>query len=134
MSTKKQQERKKKAREQRGKARAAVRRGRLRQVVRDERKSSLLEKRFREKIKPIVNDPEKRESMERADKERVMDRLMHNAEILKALEDEYLRDMESKKSINHALESEGHETLKDKLGAIEARAREAVNPSDEKNL
>lgn len=130
MATKKQQERKKKAREEKGRARSATRRHKLQQATRDERRSSLLERRFREKIKPIVKDPEKKEAMEQAERGRAMERLRHNAEILKALEEEYLRDLEAKKSVNEALEAEGHETLKDKLGAIEAKAREAVNPSE----
>jgi hypothetical protein len=134
MATRKQQDRKKKAREEKGRARSSARRHKLQQTMREERKSSLLERRFREKINPIVNDPEKKEAMEKAEKERVLERLQRNAEILKALEEEYQRDMEAKKSVNEALEAEGHETLKDKLGAIEARAREAVNPSEGKNL
>jgi ribosomal protein L16 Arg81 hydroxylase len=130
MATKKQQERKKKAREEKGRARSAARRHKMQAATREERRSALLDRRFREKIKPIVKDPEKKASMEQAEKERVMERLQKNAEILKALEEEYLSDAEAKKSINEALEAEGHQTLKDKLGAIESKARGIVNPAE----
>lgn len=130
MSTKKQQDRKKKAREQKGRARVAARRHKLREAMRGERKSALLERRFREKAQPIVNDPEKKAAMEEAEKNKVMERLRHNAEILKALEEEYMRDVEAKRAINESLESEGHQTLKDKLGAMEAKAREIINPAE----
>ena len=130
MATKRQQERKKKAREQKGRARVEARRHKLREVMRDERRSSLLGRRFREKVQPIVNDPEKKAAMEEAEKNKAMERLRHNAEILKALEEEYMRDVEAKKAINESLESQGHQTLKDKLGAMEAKAREIVSADD----
>jgi hypothetical protein len=130
MATKRQQERKKKAREDKGRARSAARRHKIHEAAREERKSALLERKFREKIKPIVNDPEKRARIEQAEKQRAMERLQKNAEILKALEDEYVKDVETKNAINEALESEGHHTLKDKLGAIESKARDVVNPPE----
>jgi hypothetical protein len=124
MDTKRQQK-KKKAREQKGRARAAARRHKLQQVTREERRRASLDRRFRDKSAPIVNDPEKKAEMEAAEKRRVLDRLQRNAEILKALEEEYEREEAQKKSINDGLEAEGHHTLKDKIGAIEAKARAA---------
>lgn len=123
MATKRQLERKKKAREAKGKARVAARRHKMQEAQRGERKSSSLERKFRERISPIVNDPEKKAAMAEADKKRVEDRLQRNMEILKALEEEYERDMAQKKEINERLEAEGHLTLKDKMNALEATAR-----------
>lgn len=130
MATKKQQERKKRAREEKGRARSAARRHKLQQAVREERKSALLNRRFREKIKPIVKDPEKRAAMEQAERNKAMERLQRNAEILKALEEQYQRDVESKKAINDSLEAEGHLELKDKVKAMEEKAREIVNSAE----
>ena len=124
MPTKKQMQ-KKKARELTGKARAAARRHKFQQLSRDERRKASLDRKFREKVNPIVKDPEKKRAAEEAEKKRVLERLQRNAEILKALEDEYERDMAQKRAINEGLESEGHHTLKEKLGALEAKARSA---------
>ncbi len=126
MGTKRQQERKKKEREQKGRARVLARRNKLREDRRNERRSVMLDKKFREKIKPIINDPEKKAAMEQAEKEKVLERLQRNAEILKALESQYQSDLEAKKSINESLEAEGHLNLKDKFNALEAKAREIV--------
>lgn len=123
MATKRQLERKKKAREAKGKARVAARRHKMEVVQRGERKSSSLDRKFRERISPIVNDPEKKAAIAEADKKRIEDRLQRNMEILKALEEEYERDMAQKKEINDRLEAEGHLTLKDKMNALEAAAR-----------
>lgn len=126
MGTKRQQERKKKERELKGRARVLARRNKLREDRRNERRSSMLDRKFREKIKPIINDPEKKAALEQAEKERVLERLQRNAEILKALENQYQSDLEAKKSINESLEAEGHLNLKDKFNALESKAREIV--------
>lgn len=128
MATKKQQQRKKKAREQKAKARVEARRHKLGLARRDERRSAALERRFRERQQPIVNDPEKKAAIVEAEKNKVLERLRRNAEILKALEDQYQRDMDTKKAINDSLEAEGFVDIKDKFKALESKAREAVNP------
>lgn len=130
MATKKQQERKKKAREQKARARVEVRRHKLGLARRDERRSAALERRFRDKPQPIINDPEKKAAMEQAEKNKAMERLQRNAEILKALEEQYQKDLESKKAINDSLEAEGHLDLKDKVKAMEEKAREIVNSAE----
>jgi len=131
MSTKRQKEKKKKARELKGRARSASRRKKLLEMRKEERKSALLQRKFRDKIAPIVSDPEKKRAMEEAEKNRVMERLKRNAEILKALEQEYERDAAQKKAINDSLEAEGHVTLKEKFNALESKAREIEHPSSE---
>jgi hypothetical protein len=124
MPTKKQMQ-KKKARELKGKARAAARRHKFQVVSREERRKASLNRKFRDKIAPIVNDSEKKKAAEEAENKRVLERLQRNAEILKALEEEYERDLAQKKAINDSLEAEGHHTLKEKFGALEAKARAA---------
>lgn len=126
MGIKKQRERKKKQRELKGRARVLARRNKLREDMRNERRSASLDRKFREKIKPIIKDPEKRAALEEAEKSKVLERLQRNAEILKALEEQYQSDMEAKKSINESLEAEGHVDLKDKFNALESKAREIV--------
>lgn len=129
MATKRQQERKKKAREQKARARVEARRHKLSLARRDERRSAVLERRFREKVQPIVNDPEKKAALAEAEKNKVLERLQRNAEILKALEEQHQRDMDTKRAVNESLEAEGFVDLKDKFNALEAKAREAVNPA-----
>lgn len=124
MATKRQLERKKKAREAKGKARVAARRHKMQETLKADRRSASLDRKFRDKIPPIVNDPEKKAAMAEADKKRIEERLQRNMEILKALEEEYERDMAQKKEINDRLEAEGHHTLKDKMNALESAARE----------
>jgi len=128
LSTKRQKERKKKERENKGKARVLARRHKLRTDRKSEMHAARLERKFREKIRPIISDPDKKAFVEEAEKRRVLEKLQRNAEILKALEEQYHRDMETKKSVNETLESEGLVALKDKLQAMETKAREAVNP------
>lgn len=130
MGTKKQIERKKKQRELKGRARVLARRKKLREDMRNEKQSARLSRKFREKIKPIINDSEKRASLEEAEKNRVLERLQRNAEILKALEDQYHKDSDAKKTINEALEAEGHVELKDKFKALESKARDIASPKE----
>ena len=131
MATKKQQERKKKAREQKAKARVDARRHKLDLVRREDRRSATLSKKFREKIAPIVKSPEAKKRIEEAENRRTIQKLERNAEILKALEEEYVREKEQKKAINDSLEAEGHLTLEEKMGALENRARASME-GDEK--
>lgn len=123
MATKKQQERKKKAREQKAKARVSARRHKLDLARREDRRSATLNKKFREKIAPIVKNPEAKKRMEEAENRRTIQKLERNAEILRALEEEYVREKEQKKALNESLEAEGHLTLEEKMGALEGKAR-----------
>ncbi|NBT59758.1 hypothetical protein EBT16_13340 [bacterium] len=126
MATKRQQERKKIARKQKAKARVVVRRHKLDEARRQERRSLLLERKFRDKIAPIVKNTEAKKRMDEAEKNRSLKKLERNAEILKALEEEYLKEKEQKKALNESLESEGHLTLDQKIGALEDKARSSM--------
>lgn len=132
MATKKQQERKKKAREEKAKSRVEARRHKLDLVRREEKKGAKLNDHFRDKIRPIVNNPEAKKKLEEAEERRSIRKLERNAQILKALEDEYVKEKEYKKAINEQLESEGHHTLKDKINALESKAKASMSQEESK--
>lgn len=123
MSTKKQKERKKKAREEKSRARVATRRYQLGQLRKEEKQKSKLDRKFREKIQPIIKDAEKKRLIEEVKDQENLKKLERNLEILKALEEEYLKEQEQKKQLNKHLEDSGHKTLKEKLDALEGQAR-----------
>jgi len=129
--SKKQQERKKKKREEIAKKRVLSRRGALRKQSSDNLKSARLDRKFREKMDPFVKDEEKRKTMEQHKNEIILSKLEKNAEILRALEDQYLSEINQKKQINDQLEAEGHVTLKDKMDALESKIKENM-AEDEK--
>jgi hypothetical protein len=119
----KKQEKKKKAREQKGRARSAARRHKLGEIRRGEERSRRLDMKFREKIKPVIKDPEKAAAAAEVEKKRSLEKLQRNMEIHEALEGEYVKEQEKKGEINAELEAEGHVTLQEKLRAMEQKAR-----------
>lgn len=125
MSTKKQLQ-KKKARELKGKARAAARRHKLEQIKKDERRGAKLNKKFKDKLVPFVKDPEKKRLMEEKNNQKSLEKLEKNMQILKALEEEHLREAEERRRINEGLEAEGHVTLQEKVKALEEKARASL--------
>jgi len=129
MNTKKQQQ-KKKARELKGKARAASRRHKLLQIKKEESRASKLNTQFREKLAPFVKDPEKKKKFEEIEQQKNLKKIERNMEVLKALEEEYVREKEQKKQLNEQLESEGHVTLQEKLNALENKARSGMTPEE----
>lgn len=127
MATKKQLERKKKERENKARARVQARRHKLGVMRRQDSREAKLQRKFRDKIAPIVKDPEARARLGEAENKRTLQKLERNAQILKALEEEYAREKDQKKALNESLESAGHVTLKEKLGALESEARKQIN-------
>ncbi len=73
----------------------------------------------REKLNPIVNTVRMRQ--------RVLDRLESNLQVLKALEDEYKKEMESKRMRNEELEEGGHNTFREKMDEINKMAMEDLD-------
>lgn len=126
MTTKKQLQ-KKKARELKGKARVAARRHKLDQIKREERRAEKLNRRFREKIVPFIKDPEKKRLIEDKANQKSIEKLEKNMQILKALEEEHLREAEERRKLNESLEAEGHATLQDKVKALEEKARASLD-------
>jgi len=123
MATKKQMERKKKAREAKAKSRVESRRHKMSLVTKEHLKGEKLNHKFRNKIVPFVKDPEKKKVMEEVEKKKSLKKLERNMQILKALEDEYEQNKKQKALVNERLESEGHLTLKEKIQALETKAR-----------
>lgn len=72
----------------------------------------------RPKLTPITNEAIA------AKKDSVQEQLEENMKILKALEEEYEKEMASKKQLNEGLEAQGHSTLQDKMDAINKQAIE----------
>lgn len=129
MSTKKQKERKQKQREEKAKSRVFSRRKAMRKISSEEKQASRLERKFRTKQKPFVKDQLKRESIEKINNEKILSKLEKNAEILRALESEYEKELENKKLINEKLESEGHVTLEEKMSALEKKVKDNMTES-----
>lgn len=131
--SKKQKEKKKKARELVAKKRVLARRVKLRKQVSEDRKLAKLDKKFREKIEPIIKDPEKRKAMQEMKKSDLLKKLEKNAEILKALEDQYNQEINYKNEINDKLESEGHHTIKEKLDALDKKNQENMTQEEKES-
>lgn len=128
MATKKQIEKKKKAREEKSKARVAARRHQLDQLKKQERQSARLSRKFRERAEPIIKNPEAKKKFEEAEAKKAKEKLEKNLQILQALEDEYLKEKEIKKQLNDELEAEGHKTFQDKMKALEEKAKSQMTP------
>lgn len=122
MSINKIRERKKQKKEKESRVKAARRREKVQAENRARKKDQQAAERARRKINPIrpyVKDPNK--AKVRA--EEVLAQLEKNLQILEALEEEYLREEEAKKKLNEELEAEGLTTLKEKLDALEKKAK-----------
>lgn len=133
MATKKQQEKKKKARELKGKARAESRRHKLQIIKKEEMRAAKLNNKFKDKIVPFVKDPEKRKLMDEIEEKKALRKLERNMEVLKALEEEYLKEKEQKRILNESLESEGHFTLEDKIKALDDKAKSLMADSEKES-
>jgi hypothetical protein len=123
MAKRRQKEKKKKDREAKAKARVLSRRHKIREAMKEDSRARTLNEKFRERIRPFVKDESKRAAIEASEEARVRERLEKNMQILKALEEEYEAEQNRKKEFNSELESMGHETLKEKLNALEGSAR-----------
>jgi hypothetical protein len=128
--SKKQQERKKKKRQEVAKKRVLARRNALRKQSGEDKKAAKLDKKFRNKIQPIIKDEVKKKIMEDLKNEKILSKLEKNAEILKALEAQYQEEINAKNEFNKQLEQEGCSTLKEKLDALDKKAQENMTESE----
>lgn len=119
MANNKRKEKKKLARAKVAKARVLARRKKIKEAHSAEKKQARYAHKFREKLKPIVNDPEKAKQMEENREKVLKEKLEQNAEMLKHLESQYEAEMANKEDINKKLEEEGHITFQEKLAALE---------------
>lgn len=95
-----------------------------------ERNFRRAEHKIRERLVPYVK-PETIEAVEGMEEVRIKKQLEHNMQILQALEEEYVNEMEAKKELNEALEKEGHMTLKEKLDALEITTKDVLKAHPE---
>lgn len=113
MANKRQQEKKKKAREKAVKAAIANRRMKMRKETTAKRKA---EKVARTKLEPIINQQKK--------EAKIREQIAHNYEILKALNEEYEKEHKKKSELNAQLEAEGFTTMPEKLKALQEKFKE----------
>jgi hypothetical protein len=114
---KKRKERAKKSRSKVLKIRGVVRKDR-----KEESRKQRLEKMLSPKQKPIVN--EKKED-EETKSQRIKEQLIKNQQILAAIEEEMNRERSLRQQVNESLESDGHETMKEKFSAMHKSAVES---------
>ena len=97
-------------------------RGVVRKDRREESRKQRLEKMLSPKQKPIVN--EKKED-EETKNQRIREQLIKNQQILAAIEEEMNRERSLRQHVNESLESDGHETMKEKFSAMHKSAVES---------
>lgn len=120
MGIKKIRERKKKQRELDSKKKVQKRREGLRKQAKYDKQLDKDVRASQDKLMPYVN-PEKQ-------KLRVQKQIEQNMQLLKKLEQEYEQEQNARQGINDRLESEGHQTLREK---VEAMGKEAIALADE---
>ena len=94
----------------------------VRKDRREESRKQRLEKMLSPKQKPIFN--EKKED-EETKNQRIREQLIKNQQILAAIEEEMNRERSLRQHVNESLESDGHETMKEKFSAMHKSAVES---------
>ena len=108
---------KRKEREKKSKVKILLRREAIRKDRKEESKKYMLEKLVQPKQNPIINMKKRGESMEDRDA-KIKEQLLKNQQILKALEEEFSKERQSRDDLNGDLESKGHGNLQDKIAAM----------------
>jgi hypothetical protein len=132
MANKKLKERKKKNREKKAKETVLVKRKAWRDRKKQDKKLALLEKKTRDRLEPYMH-PDKRAIFTSERDKQIRDKLEHNMEILKALEEQYNKDQQERKERNEQLQAEGCETLQDKINYMGQKATENSIKEEEEN-
>ena len=122
--SKRQQEKKKKNREKIAKGRVVARRNQLRAQAKKEREAPAKPS-FVKPVHPTFYDHD--EIFKGFKREIIMDRLAHNLEILKAIEEEYATEKKTRDEVVDSLEGE---TLREKMDNLHAAAMAEI-PSEE---
>jgi hypothetical protein len=115
---KKLQDKKKKQREKLAKGKVLRRREAMRKKAKYDARIESDVASTREPVMPIINKFKEKERKQKA--------LAHNMEILKKLEEEYKKEQESRRQLNKSLESQGHQTLQEKVAAMGEAATKAA--------
>lgn len=134
MANQKQKEKKKKEHERLAKAKVFARR----ETLRKERKIEKEKQRVFEesqaivngRITPFVNDPSVVAQREANRARVVTEKLKRNLEILEALEVEYEAEQATRSEMNSKLESEGHQTMREKMDALHKKALEMTGKAE----
>jgi len=119
MTSKKMKDRKKKRRERESKANVIKHREALHQHRKYEKGIDEDIRASREKLEPFV------------DKKKIIAR---NLEIIKGLEEDYKREQKRRASLNKKLESQGHSSFVEKMGAMRAQVQESLVTKTKKTL
>lgn len=123
MANKKLREKKLKAKERAKKEQKDKQRLFAIRKKRAEREQARLSIQSQEKMQPIRNETRL---------EQIKNNIEHNLEILKTLEEEYLKNQKAKEDLNKELEAEGYKTIEEKLEAIKQKSQELVLEIQEK--
>jgi len=118
LASKKMKERKKKNKERETKQQLLRRKKAVQNQNKAERRKTYLRNKY-DKGDTIVTN-----------KSEVVDKLKHNQQILKALQEEYIKEQQAKKELNDKLEAAGHVTLDEKLKAMDEQIREKLQESN----
>lgn len=118
---------KQKARERDSKLKVQQRRVKLRQKSKEAQEEFLKMKRIR-RLQRKMGDLNiwSDETFKNLDEDALL-QVEHNAEILKALEEEYEQERAQRQELNEELESQGHKTLEDKLRALSQAAMQGTD-------
>lgn len=99
---------------------------RVRLKLDKKREEARKQKKYEEKIRAdVMANAPKQKPFSHA--EELKARLEHNIEILKALEDQYIAEIEEKKRLNNELEADGHLTADEKMEALKAKTQEIAD-------
>jgi hypothetical protein len=126
LGIKKQREKKKYKKKRETEKKVLARRAKTQADNRAKKRAERAMHRTRQKIRPFVKDPEARKKMEEQRVEDIQKQLEKNLAILEALEEEYEKEVAEKEKLNAELEKEGLTTLKEKLDALEQKAKEEI--------
>ena len=118
MSQRKLEARKNRQKAERKKSKALKKQENCQLARRQQKVDYLVSKKMKAPGKQVVNDPNSPIFSKQLTADEIRARLEHNLEILKALEEEYDKEMASKAQTNEELEGKGYETLKEKMDAL----------------
>ena len=105
MANNKKKEKKKVARVKIAKARVLSRRKKIKEANSLEKKQAKYAHKFREKLQPVINDPEKKKAMEESKEKALREKLEQNAEMLKYLEEQYESDAKESGNIEDIVDA-----------------------------
>jgi len=110
---------KKKAKEREDHKKILANREKLRASAREERKDRRRDKRIKKLQREMGDLDVWADDVYKELPDKTLTQLEHNAKILRVLEDEHEQEMAAKKKLNEDLEAKGHQTMDEKLEAMQ---------------